>query len=168
MILLAFIVKNLISSLGRIGSLILALLVVVISVGALNQSKQNKDEQALRALIKQMTAAQSRFDPATLEKIYASDYIEVSPIGDVDPREKAIGFYKPEANANKSEASPAVAVDEYQLRSYGNFAIVIARFTFAQTENQTPARPPVGFRVTLTCRKEKGAWENSIGPSNRD
>lgn len=137
----------------------LTLLVVVVSIEAQSQSKQSKTERDLTALVKQMAEAQSKFDFATLEKIYASDYIEVSPIGEVDPRERAIGFYKPEANANRSGTNPTVTTDEFQIRSYGDFAIVIARFTFAQTGNEISARPLISFRATVACRKEKGAWK---------
>ena len=143
----------------QITGLILALAIFVFSVQAQNQSKQNKDERNLTALVKQMAEAQSKFDTATLEKIYASDYIEVSPIGEVDPRAKAINFYKPAVKANSSNASPTVTTDEFTIRTYGNFAIVIARFAFAQAGIEPSPRPPVSFRATLTCRKEKGAWK---------
>ncbi len=138
---------------------IVAVFAVVLSVEAQIQPKQSKDEQALTTLVRQMTDAQSKFDPITLERIYASDFIEISPIGEVDPREKTIGFYKPEANPNRDKVKPTVTSDEFLIRTYGNFAIVIARIAFAQTGNEPPARPPFSVRVTLVCRKEKGAWK---------
>lgn len=67
---------------------IVSVLAVVLSVEA--QHQPSKDEQALTALVKQMTDAQSKFDPITLERIYASDFIEISPIGEVDSREKPL------------------------------------------------------------------------------
>ncbi len=106
-----------------------------------------------------MASAQTNFDTATLDKIYASDYIEVSPIGEVDAREKAVGFYKPEANSERDKIKMVVTADEFSIRPYKNFAVVIARFTFAQTDNALPSRPPVSFRATIVCRKEKGAWK---------
>lgn len=143
-------------------SIAIAILVVsiaAISVQAQKQSKSEKDELALTALIKQMTEAQSKFDSAVLEKIYASDYVEVSPIGEVDPREKAIGFYKPQPNAPSNER-PLVTTHEFQIRSYGNFAVVIARFTFTGQEGSEAAkRAAISFRATLACRKENGVWK---------
>ncbi len=138
---------------------IAAVLAVVLSVEAQNQPNPSKDGQALTALVQQMTDAQSKFDPATLTRIYALDFIEISPIGEVDPREKTIGFYNPEANPNRNKAKPTVTTDEFLIRIYGKFAIVIARITFAQAGNEPSARPPSSVRATLFCRKERGAWK---------
>ena len=138
---------------------IVAVLAVVLSVEAQNQPKPSKDEPALTALVRQMTDAQSKFDPITLEGIYASDFIEISPIGVVDPREKTIGFYKPEANPERDKVKTTVTTDEFLIRTYGNFAVVIARITFAQAGNEPSVRPPFSVRVTLVCRKVKGAWK---------
>lgn len=140
---------------------IVAVLAVGLSVEAQNQPRPGKDEQALTALVRQMTDAQSKFDSITLERIYASDFIEISPIGEVDPREKTIGFYKPEANPDRDKAKPTLTTDEFLIRTYDNFAVVITRITFAQAGNEPPARPPFSIRATLVCRKEKGAWKIS-------
>lgn len=139
----------------------LVLLIGAIGIQAQSKGKQNSDEQTLTNLVRQMTDAQSKFDPATLEKIYASDFIEISPIGEVDPREKAIGFYQPEANPDRDKAPPAVTTDEFLIRTYDNFAVVITRMTFAPAGNGPSARPTFSMRATLVCRKEKGAWKIS-------
>ena len=140
---------------------VIAVLTIGLSVSAQNQAKQSKDETALISLVKQMSEAQSKFDPAALEKIYASDFIEISPVGEVDPREKTIGFYKPQTNPDPTIAKPSITSDEFSIRTYDNFAIVITRITFAQTGSEPSARPPFSLRVTLVCRKEKGAWKIS-------
>ena len=44
-------------------------------------------------------AAQLAFDQPALEGLLAPDYLEVSPVGDVDTREEVIGFYSAEAKA---------------------------------------------------------------------
>ena len=138
---------------------IIAILTVTFSVSAQKQPKQSKDDPALTLLVRQMTDAQSKFEPATLEQIYASDFIEISPIGEVDSREKTIGFYKPEANPNRDKSKTTITTDEFLIRTYNNFAVVIARITFAQVGNEPSARPPFSVRVMLVCRKEKGTWK---------
>ena len=55
----------------------------------------------------------------------------------------------------------AVTTDEFSIRTYDNFAIVIARITFTQTASEPSARPPFSLRVTLVCRKDKGTWKIS-------
>lgn len=53
-----------------------------------------------------------------------------------------------------------VTSDEFSIRTYDNFAIVIARVTFAQIGGEpSPSRPPFSLRVALVCRKEKGLWK---------
>jgi uncharacterized protein (TIGR02246 family) len=146
-----------IKSVRYVLSLLVTLATVVCSVAAPQQSQRIKDERELTALVKQMAEAQSKFDPATLDKIYTSDFIEISPVGEVDPRDKVLGFYKPEAKP-PADMTPTVTSDEFLIRTYNNFAVVIARLTYA-VGNAPAARPPFSIRVTLVCRKEKGGWK---------
>lgn len=142
-----------------IAAAVLALMITVLPVEAQNQQRPSKDERALTALVRQMTDAQSKFDSTALDRIYTSDFIEISPIGEVDTREETIGFYKPEANPDRAKVSPIVTTDEFSVRTYDDFAVVIARITFTQAGTEPSARPPFSIRATLVCRKEKGAWK---------
>ena len=145
-----------IKSLRYVMSAFVTLTTIVYCVPAPQEAKPGKDEQELTALVKQMTEAQTRFDAATLDKIYTSDFIEISPIGEVDSRDKTIGFYKPEAKPPGE--MPSVTTDEFVIRAYGNFAVVIVRLTYAAAA--TPAaRPPFSMRAMVVCRKEKGVWK---------
>ena len=131
----------------------------VICVPAQTKAVQNTNEKNLIALVRQAVEAQASFDAAALERIYASDYVEISPVGEIDPREKAIGFYK--LPAPKDGAKTTSAADEFSVRSYGKFAVIIARITFSQAGNEMPARVLASFRATYVCRKEKGKWKIS-------
>ena len=133
--------------------LIFALLIIVGSLSFV--SAQSKDDAALKALVKQMTDAQMAFDAAALDRIFTSDYIEISPAGEFDPRDKVLGFYKPEL---KPPAMPALEISEYSIRNYGKLAIVIAKFTYTMTVDGKPT-PPRSMRVTFVCRSEKDAWK---------
>lgn len=150
-----------IKSLHYVMASLIALSAVVFSVAAAQQTQQSKDEQELTALVKQITEAQSKFDPATLDKIYTSDFIEISPIGEVDPRDKTIGFYKPEAKPPGDKMNVAVTTDEFLIRTYGNFAVVIVRISYAPVGAEPSGRPPFSVRAMLVCRKEKGVWKVS-------
>lgn len=46
--------------------------------------------------------AQRTFDQAAMDRLLAEDYVEVSPVGDVDPRAKVLSFYTPEARAPRA------------------------------------------------------------------
>ncbi len=121
----------------------------------------SKDDVALKALVKQMTDAQIAFDASTLDKVFTSDYIEISPAGEFDPRAKVLGFYekKPEVNADLT-----LDVSEFSIRSYGKVAIAIAKLTYYVPPPGPQRSPPQSLRAqsmraTFVCRKENGAWK---------
>jgi uncharacterized protein (TIGR02246 family) len=119
---------------------------------------QSKDETALKSLVRQMTDAQQNYDSGALDKIFTADYVEISPVGEFDPREKVLGFYKPELKPPAEKMSATVETDEFSIRNYGDFAVVIARLNYKITSDGKTL-PPRGIRATIVCRKEKGAWK---------
>jgi uncharacterized protein (TIGR02246 family) len=135
-------------------------LLTVLLTGFVYANQDAKVAEQLKTLVQQMVDAQRKFDQAALNNILAPDYIEISPVGEFDSREKVIGFYDPKANEGKTDSLTTAAVDEYDIRIYGETAVVIARITYAPkaVENQ-PARPPIGMRITIVCRKNKGKWQ---------
>ena len=119
---------------------------------------QSKDDDALKSLVKQMTEAQMNYQPEKLDKIFTADYIEISPVGEFDPREKVLGFYKPEMKPPADKMSATVEADEFSIRNYGNFAVVITRLNYKMTSEGKPL-PPRSMRATCVLRKEKGTWK---------
>lgn len=119
---------------------------------------QSKDDESLKALVKQMTDAQSAYDAATLDKIFTADYIEISPAGEFDPREKVLGFYKPELKPPAGKMSATTKLAEFSIRNYEKFAVVIVRLNYTITTDGKTL-PPRSMRATIVCRKEKGAWK---------
>lgn len=119
---------------------------------------QTKDDDALKNLVGKMTAAQTKFDSAALDKIFTPDYIEISPAGEFDPREKVLGFYKPEKKPSGDAMVATVEATDFTIRVYDKFAVVIARldFSFGGNKIDTGTR---GIRATFVCRKEKGDWK---------
>lgn len=115
-----------------------------------------KAEQQIVALVREFAAAQKDIDAKKLDELLAPDYVEVSPVGEVDSREKVLGFYGPE---KKQAGSNLVSyeLDEISTRVYGDTAVVIARlpFTTKTPDGQTVSR---AFRCTFVCRKLKGKW----------
>lgn len=139
-------------------SLILAITFASIGVVSVFTQTQSKDETALKSLIKQMTDAQAAYDAAVLDRIFASDYIEISPAGEFDPREKVLGFYTPKAKAEAGNANVSLDISEYSFRQYDKFAVVIAKFTYTITADGK-AMPPRSMRAMIVFRKEKGEWK---------
>lgn len=119
---------------------------------------QTKDEDSLKNLVRQMVDAQTNFQPDALDKIFTADYIEISPVGEFDVRDKVLGFYKPELKPPAGKMSATVSADEFSIRSYDKFAVVIVRLNYAMTSEGKPL-PPRSIRATIVCRKEKAAWK---------
>jgi uncharacterized protein (TIGR02246 family) len=136
----------------KIKIIILLLLTSCVSVFA-----QTKDDEALKSLVKQMTAAQSAYDAAALDKLLTPDYIEISPVGEVDPREKVLGFYKPELKPPTEKMTAATDATDFTIRNYGKLAVIIVRLNYTITSEGKPL-PPRSLRATFVCRTEKSVW----------
>lgn len=136
-------------------ALFLIITVTLFSIAGYAQSGKNDE---VIAVVKKAAMAQESYDPVTLDKVYASDYVEISPKGEIDEREKAIGFYKVEDPAKMSSQTPRYILDDIKVRHYGKFAIVISKLSFgSKTDAQKPAMT-LGI-VTYALRKEKGEWK---------
>ncbi len=136
----------------------LKVLLFILFLSSVSAFAQSKDEAALKSLIKQMTDAQTNFQPDALNKILASDYIEISPLGEFDPRDKVLGFYKPEMKPPADKMSVKTEATDFSIRRYGKFAVVIARLNYNIVSDGKPL-PPRSIRTTYVCRKENGAWK---------
>ena len=136
----------------------LKIFIFILLLSSVSAFAQSKDDAALKSLVKQMTDAQGNYDANTLDKIFTADYIEISPIGEFDPREKVLGFYKPELKPPADKMSAALETTDYSIRNYGKFAIVIARLNYSITSDGKQL-PPRSMRTMIVCRKEKSAWK---------
>ena len=116
----------------------------------------SKDDAALTSLVKQLADAQVAFDVSALDRIFTSDYIEISPLGEFDPRDKVLGFYKPEMKP-PGGIGMTLDVSEVSIRNYGKFAVVIAKLTYTPTGGQNA--PPRSIRGTFVCRREGKDWK---------
>ena len=134
---------------------ILFFLLLLSSVSAFAQSKE---DEALKSLVKQFTEAQANYKPDLLDKLLTTDYIEISPAGEFDSREKVLGFYKPELKPPAEKMTATAEATDFSIRVYDKFAIVIARLNYTITSEGKPL-PPRSMRATFVCRKEKSAWK---------
>ena len=134
---------------------LLSLFALFISATA---SSAQTESNAAKALIDRMTTAQAAYDPKTLDAIFTSDFIEISPAGEFDPRAKVLDFYKPENAAKAAGISVTVDEDVRSARFYGDTAVVIAELTFNMSRNGT-AMPARKMMLTAVLRKEKKEWK---------
>jgi ketosteroid isomerase-like protein len=105
-----------------------------------------------------LLAAQLAFDQPALDGLLASDYLEVSPVGDVDTRDQVIGFYSAEAKA-KAAAGPTpidARLDDVQVRVAGGAATLVARETIRMPSPDGPRA--IAMRVQFQFRLVDGQW----------
>jgi ketosteroid isomerase-like protein len=116
------------------------------------------DADAVSAEARRYFDAVKRNDVVVLERLLAPDYVEVSPLGQVDKRAQVIGFYRTAAKAQTGQASEltAVTVDELSVRVYGDVAVAIAGESFTVNVAGKPVARPM--RSTLVWHKLGGAW----------
>ncbi|RDE07407.1 nuclear transport factor 2 family protein [Sphingomonas aracearum] len=95
-------------------------------------------------LVDAFIAAQRSFDQAALARLTAPEYVEISPLGDFDPREKMLGFYA----ADKKQPVPEITVSEREVVMLGDTAIVTARLAIG----------PRAVRAGYVAHKDKAGW----------
>ena len=110
-------------------------------------------EQSVSELVQRFTTAQGTFDRTALEALTFENYIEISPLCEVDPRAKMLSFYV----KHDAKPLPAVSVDEIMPRVMGNTAIVLAKVSYAMTvggQTRTSA-----LRSSFVAQQQDGAWK---------
>ena len=122
-------------------------------VAAAQPARAADDDAAVLSLVRQHVAAQASFDVQTLAALTADNYAEVSPMGDVDTREKMLAFYAPE----KKTTAPLITVEEPFVRVAGDAAVLIARLAVTvQAGGQSRA---MALRASYVAKKEGPTWK---------
>lgn len=137
---------------------LLIALIILCSTFGVSAQVNSKNAEALKSLVKQMTDAQLAYDAPALDRLFTTDYIEISPLGEFDPRDKVLGFYKPEMKPDAAKMSASLDINDYSIREYGDSAIVIARFDYKMS-SEGKELPPRSMRAMVVCRREKGSWK---------
>ena len=105
-------------------------------------------------LVQRFTEAQQKMDVPALQALTAENYVEVSPLGEVDPREKMLTFY---VKKDDRQALPAMTVEESTTRVLGDTAVVIAKVSYASVvEGQSRT---FSLRSTFVVEKRNGVWK---------
>ncbi|MBV7538371.1 nuclear transport factor 2 family protein [Duganella sp. sic0402] len=110
------------------------------------------DEAQLAALVQRHAQAQNSFDQAALKAVTTEDYVEISPLGEVDSREKMLSFYAPE----QKRPAPQLQLDETVVRQSGDTALISARLSY--TINQDGAARSFALRAGYVARLVNQQW----------
>ena len=131
-------------------ALLLCLLAPVIAAAG------DRDDAVLLQQANALVAAQLAFDQPALERLLAPDYLEVSPVGELDTREEVIGFYSPAAKAAAGPQPLGATLDDVQTRLHGDAATLIARETIRMPAGD--GTRDIAMRVQFQFRMLDGQW----------
>jgi uncharacterized protein (TIGR02246 family) len=110
-------------------------------------------DAALLDLVQRHLTAQRTYDVPALAATTSDDFIEVSPLGEVDPRQKMLGFYA----VPSTTPAPTVQLQETMVRVYGDSAIVVAKLAYTMTANGQSRE--MAMRGTYVAHKTDGVWK---------
>ena len=96
------------------------------------------------ALVDRFLAAERAYDAPALGRLVTPDFVEISPIGEVDARERFLSFY----TSDKKQPAPEVALSERSVRVDGDTAFVTMRLSFG----------PASLRAVFVARHRAGGW----------
>ena len=105
---------------------IVKVLLLLVAVVVQSAHASNLDEGMAVKLVEKQLQAQLAFDADMLDKILDDSYFEVSPVGEIDSKNKVLGFY---SNENK-KPSPETNLQNVNVRVYQQLAVVIAEVVF--------------------------------------
>jgi len=134
----------------------LFLLVFPASPSTAGQPAGTGPEAEIAATVSALLDAQTGFDAERMDRLLAADYVEISPVGEVDPRSKVLGFYAPDKKP-AATAIPVTVLDELSTRLHGETAVTIARVSF-QAPGAPPGSPARAMRAVFVTRLDAGQW----------
>lgn len=105
------------------------------------------------SLVKAHLKAQIDFDADTLKAITHTAYVEISPAGELDEREKMLSFYAPE----KKKSAPNVGMSDIVTRDFGDTKLIVVTLNY-EMKIQEQIRKFSMQASYLSC-KENGEWK---------
>lgn len=97
------------------------------------------------------------YDVKRLEELFAPDYVEVSPLGDVDLRDKVLSFYRiPESQ--RGPMPSGVSISELKIR-FLDKSKAIAVFREDLEIDRAEQKIKMSFRFTSVVVKQGTKWK---------
>ena len=145
----------------QIPGLAIAVLVAAYPVPGAAQSSPNALADQVRTsgqiveLVRSFINAQHDFDLDRIKALTSDDYVEVSPLGDVDPREKMLSFYAPD----KKVAAPPIRMDDATVTMVGDRgAIILTTVSYDIAVPGQPART-ASLRAVFVAERTGTVWK---------
>lgn len=106
----------------------------------------------LVALVQRYANAQSNFDQAAIRAATDEQFVEISPVGEVDSREKVLSFYAPD----QKRPGPQLQIDEPAVRIFGDTAVISTRLSYSL--NQGGQARNFAMRAGYVARLVNNRW----------
>lgn len=136
----------------RLSSITVIMASIIVTSPGSAQSNQAADAPIL-ALVSAFSTARAQFNAKALDALLTSDYIEVSPVGEVDYRQAVLGYYAPD----KATPAPPMTLGTDDVRRYGDIAVVVGSVNYAiPGPNGTTIKR--SMRVTYVARRITRHW----------
>ncbi|HXH16768.1 MAG TPA: nuclear transport factor 2 family protein [Sphingomonas sp.] len=130
-----------------------AIVTLLVAAPATAQSA-NPDTKSLAQKAEAFVQVRNQFDQPAMIAMMAPDYQEISPVGEVDSRDRVIGFYA----ADKKSPAPPMTITETVARAAGTTGVVTMRiaYTMPGKDGQMQTR---ALRAGFVARRVKGGWQ---------
>lgn len=109
-----------------------------------------KDDEQVRALAQAFVLAEFSFDQASLHRLTAQQFVEISPKGEVDERQAVLSFYSSE---KKEVPAPPYTIRDQRVRLSGDVAVITQTLVIG-----TPPRA-ISLSQSLTAVLVGGQWK---------
>ncbi|PZO74225.1 MAG: DUF4440 domain-containing protein [Sphingomonas taxi] len=112
------------------------------------------DAQKLGQRAEAFINVRNQFDQAAMIAMMAPEYQEISPVGEVDSRDRVIGFYA----ADNKKPAPPMTITETVARPAGALGVVTMRIAYAVPgkDGQMQTR---ALRAGFVARRIRGDWQ---------
>ncbi len=127
------------------GSFALAIIAGCSSVPAVSPGSSADLEALARAYVQ----AQFSFDQQAIRDLTAPTFVEISPKGEVDERDKVISFYAPEKRTN----APSYTISNAKVRTTNDTAVVTQTITIGESPRT------ISLSQGLTAAYVRGKWK---------
>ena len=101
-------------------------------------------------LVERHIKAQAEFDQAAIAAITHSKFVEISPKGELDEREKMLSFY----SADKKVNAPEMTVKEISKRDFGDTQFIVMALSY-QIAMQDQVRHFKMRASFITCKENQ-------------
>lgn len=114
-----------------------------------SQTKRNNVEQMIVQVERDWVDAYVKRDAATLDRILATDFMDIDPEGKTQNKTEYIGLAK-----NPVGTFESITIEDTKVRVYGNTAVSTGRYMIKGSDREQGE----WFRYTAVYVKQQGRW----------